>query len=173
MLRIHTRAVLAAITASVALVLLSGCGMSEAESVASQEAQLQKLVEQADAWGADIITQVPEAEKADVTGNIGGSRQASAMYEEWPKYYYWSQIVVLNPTARTPTVFADDLEPWLVEQGWVRNPDHEFPPGKETFVRAYQRGRYSLAVEVYTALPPQAQLLNFKIVTPETNPDSR
>jgi hypothetical protein len=139
--------------------------------VASQEVELQEFVDQADAWGADIIAQVPEAEKASVTGNIGGSRQAGVMYEEWPKNYYWSQIIVLHPGARAPTVFADDLEPWLEEQGWVPNRDNEFSPGQESFVRGYVRGRYSLTVEVYTAPPPQAQLLGLRIATPETNSD--
>ena len=156
------------------LFLVSGCGLMEArqaEAVASQEVQLQEFVDQADAWGADIIAQVPEAEKASVTGHLGGSRQAGANYEEWPKYYYWSQIVELYPTARTPTEFADDLEPWLEEQGWVRNQDNEFPPGKESTIRGYARGQYSLSVEMYTVLPPRAQLLNFKIVTPRTDSD--
>ena len=167
-----TRAAMAVLTAGVVLCVLSGCAMSEsrkAEVVASQEVQLREFVDQADAWGADIIAQVPELEKASVTGHLGGSRQESANYEEWPRYYYWSQIVELYPTARTPTAFADDLEPWLEEQGWVRNRDSEFPPGKESTVRDYVRGRYSLEVEMYTVSPPRAQLLNFRIVTPGTD----
>ena len=167
------RAAIAVVSAGVVLCGLSGCSVSEsrkAEVVASQEVQLREFVDQADAWGADIIAQVPEDELASVTGLIGGSRQAGANYEEWPQYYYWSQIVELDPGARTPTEFADGLEPWLEEQGWVRNLDSEFPPGKQTFVRDYVRGQYSLAVEVYTASPPQAQLLNFRIVTPDTDP---
>lgn len=85
----------------------------------------------------------------------GGSRQASANYEEWPKYYYWAQGVDLQPDgARTPTEFADHLEPWLIEQGWVRNEERGLPPRKESFERSYVRRQYSLTVVVYTVAPP-------------------
>ncbi|WP_146073409.1 hypothetical protein [Cryobacterium sp. N22] len=155
------------------LFVLSGCGSSEAppaEAVVSQEDQLQVFVEQADAWGADIIAQAPEEEAKAIYENFGGSRQAGADYAEWPQYYYWAQGVDLYPDGpRTPTEFADDLEPWLEDQGWVRNLDSEFSPGEESYVRGYVRGRYSLEVEVYTVTPPQAQSLNFTIVTPDTD----
>ena len=154
------------------LFVLSGCGSSEArqaEPVVSQEDQLQEFVEQADAWGADIIAHAPEDEAKDIFENFGGSRQASADYAEWPQYYYWAQSIELYPDGpRTPTEFAVDLEPWLEEQGWVRSRNGEFPPGRDSFTRDYSRGRYSLAVEVYTVTPPQAQSLNFRIVTPDT-----
>jgi hypothetical protein len=145
------------------------------ERVASQEAQLREYVEQADAWGgggAEIIVQIPEAEVENVTQNLGGSRQASDLYEDWPKYYYWDQIVSLLPDGpRTPAQLADDLEPWLEEQGWQRDRAREFPPGKESFTRDYRRGAYTLAVEVYTVPPPHAQSISFSIVTPNTDPD--
>ena len=170
-----TRAALAVATAGVVLCLLSGCAMSEsrkAEVVASQEIQLQEFVDQAAGWGADIIEQIPAEEAESISGQLGGTRQASDNYEEWPKYYYWAQRVDLHPDGpQTPTEFADGLEPWLEEQGWVRNRDSEFSPRKDSFVRDYGRGRYSLAVEVYTVTPPQAQTVNFRIVTPQTNPD--
>jgi len=175
MLQLNTRAVLAVVATGVALFMLSGCGLLEArqaEAVANQGIQLQKFIEQADAWGADIVAQVPAPEASQISENIGGSRQAGANYEEWPKYYYWSQIVELHPDARTPTEFADGLEPWLEEQGWERNIDSGSSPGEESFVRSYSRGRYSLAVEIYTVSPPQAQSLNFSIVSPDTDPNS-
>jgi len=173
MLQLNIRAALAVVTAGVLLCALSGCALIEArqaEVVASQEAQLLEFIDQADAWGADIIAQAPAEESKAIYENFGGSRQASANYEEWPQYYYWAQGVDLYPDGpRTPTEFADDLEPWLEKQGWVRNLDKEFPPNEENFVRDYVRGRYSLAVEVYTVSPPQAQSLNFRIVTPQTD----
>ena len=173
MLQLNIRAALAVVATGVMLCLLSGCGLVEArqaEVVASQKAQLLEFIDQADAWGADIIAQVPEEEAEDIFENFGGSRQAGANYDEWPKYYYWAQGVDLYADGpRTPTEFADGLEPWLEEQGWVRNLDKEFPPNEENFVRDYVRGRYSLAVEVYTVSPPQAQSLNFRIVTPQTD----
>ncbi len=153
---------------------LAGCGSEqrEAEQVASQETQLQEYVEQADALGAEIIAQIPEAEVENVTQNLGGSRQASDLYEDWPKYYYWDQIVSLLPDGpRTPAQLADDLEPWLEEQGWQRDRAREFPPGKESFTRDYRRGAYTLAVEVYTVPPPHAQSISFSIVTSNTDPD--
>jgi len=173
-MRFKTRAAMAVITAGVVFCVLTGCAMSEsrkAEVVASQESQLQEFIDQADAWGADIIAQAPKEEVEDIFENFGGSRQAGANYEEWPKYYYWAQGVDLYPDGpRTPTEFADGLEPWLEEQGWVPNLDKEFPPGRDSYVRDYVRGRYSLAVEVYTVTPPQAQSLKFRIVTPRTDP---
>jgi len=171
---LRARAALAVVTAGVVLVLTTGCVTSEsrkAEAVATQEVQLQEFIDQADAWGADIIAQAPEEEAEDIYENFGGSREAGANYEEWPKYYYWAQGVDLYPDGpRTPTEFADGLEPWLEEQGWVPNLDKEFPPGRDSYVRDYVRGRYSLAVEVYTVTPPQAQSLKFRIVTPRTDP---
>jgi len=176
-MRFKTRAAMAVITAGVVFCVLTGCAMSEsrkAEVVASQEIQLQEFIDQADAWGADIIAQAPKEEVEDIFENFGGSRQAGANYEEWPKYYYWAQGVDLYPDGpRTPTEFADGLEPWLEKQGWVRNLDKEFPPGRDSYVRDYVRGRYSLAVEVYTVAPPQAQSLNFTIVTPQTDPNPK
>ena len=167
------RAALAVVTAGVVLSVVSGCGLSEArqaEAVASQEVQLQEFIDQADAWGADIIAQAPEEEAKAIYENFGGSRDA--YYKEWPQYYYWAQGVDLYPDGpRTPTEFADDLEPWLEDQGWVRNLDKEFPPDRDSYVRDYVRGRYSLAVEVYTVTPPQAQSLKFRIVTPRTDPN--
>ena len=174
MLQLSTRAALAVVATGVMLCLLSGCGLVEArqaEVVASQKAQLLEFIDQADAWGADIIAQAPEEEAKAIYENVGGIREAGANYEEWPKYYYWAQGVDLYPDGpRTPTEFADGLEPWLEEQGWVPNLDKEFPPGRDSYVRDYVRGRYSLAVEVYTVTPPQAQSLKFRIVTPRTDP---
>ena len=119
-MRFKTRAAMAVITAGVVFCVLTGCAMSEsrkAEVVASQEIQLQEFIDQADAWGADIIAQAPKEEVEDIFENFGGSRQAGANYEEWPKYYYWAQGVDLYPDGpRTPTEFADGLEPWFTSQ---------------------------------------------------------
>jgi len=117
MLQRNTRAALAVVTAGVLLGVLSGCGAVEARQakvVASQEVQLQEFIDQADAWGADVIAQAPVDEVEDILKNVGGTRQAGDYYEEWPQYYYWAQIVDLyRDGPRTPTEFADDLEPWL------------------------------------------------------------
>ena len=117
---LRARAALAVVTAGVVLVLTTGCVASEsrkAEAVATQEFQLQEFIDQADAWGADIIAQAPEEEAEDIYENFGGSREAGANYEEWPKYYYWAQGVDLYPDGpRTPTEFADGLEPWFTSQ---------------------------------------------------------
>jgi hypothetical protein len=176
MLQLNIRASLAVVTAGVLLFVLSGCGLVEArqaEVVAFPEVQLQEFIEEAAGWGAEIMAQIPAEEAESVSGQLGGTRKASDDYEEWPKYYYWAQRVDLHLDGpSTPTEFADELEPWLEKQGWVRNLDKEFPPGRDSYVRDYVRGRYSLAVEVYTVSPPQAQSLNFRIVTPQTDPNS-
>lgn len=100
MLQVNTRAALVVVATGVVLCLLSGCAMSEAsqaEVVASQEVQLQEFIDQADAWGADIIAQVPAEEASSISGNLGGTRQASDYYEEWPKCYYSrSQSTAVN-----------------------------------------------------------------------------
>lgn len=162
----------AALVAGVVVVLaLSGCGLSEEERTAVQEGQLREFVEKAEAWGADIVAQVPETEVELLSENVGGSRGARDYGEEWPKYYYWAQIVVLHPEGpRSPTQVADDLIPWLEAEGWERNKDSEFPPSEETFERDYYRDGYHLIVEVYTIPPPHAQKLTFTIVTPATDP---
>ena len=174
MMQFTTRAALAVVLTGVVLVLVSGCGMSEsrkAEVVASQEVELREFIDQADAWGADIIAQVPAEETESMSGNAGGSRQAGDNYEQWPRYYIWHKFVELHPDgARTPTEFADDLEPWLEEQGWVQTRE-DVLPRKGTIERGYSRGGYSLMLEAYTAVPPQAQLVALMIVTPRTNPD--
>ena len=158
------------------LVMLTGCaGMSAEESVAAQEAQLNVFVAQADGWGGGIVAQIPvaEIEPAAESYNIGGVRKVSD-YDDWPKYYYWDQIVELKAEgARAPSEVADDLEPWLEGQGWERNEESEFPPGERSFERDYYRDGYHLVVEVYTVPPPQAQTLAFMIVTPQTDPDRR
>ncbi|MGO4782667.1 hypothetical protein [Cryobacterium sp. W22_MBD10_FK3] len=170
--RLKTRVALAVVAAGAVLCALSGCAVSEsrkAEVVASQEVQLQEFIDEAAGWGAEIMAQIPAEEAESVSGQLGGTRQASDDNEEWPKYYYWAQRVDLHLDGpRTPTEFADELEPWLKEQGWVRNRDKELSPRKDSFVRDYARGRNSLAVEVYTVSPPQAQSLNFTIVSPQT-----
>lgn len=157
-------------------VLLSGCGaqpqLSAEEKVVVQEAQLDELIERADTWGADILAQIPDSEVELISENTGGARKASDDYEEWPKYYYWDQMLVLHAEgARSPSDVADDLEPWLEEQGWERNEGSEFPPGEESFERDYYRDGYHLVVEVYTEAPPRVQSINFMIVTPQTDPD--
>lgn len=159
---------------------LSGCGTGDSRNaedmVVSQEAQLKDFIAQADGWGAEIISQVPVAdiEPEAESHNIGGVRKANDSGEEWPKYYYWDQIVELRAEgARTPTQLADDLEPWLAQQGWERNADTEFPPGEDTFERDYYRDGYHLVVEVYTVPPPHAQKVTFMIVTPQTDSDRR
>lgn len=138
-----------------------------------QESQLEEYIAQADGAAAEIFAQIPEEEllPGQDTGNFGGVRLVSAYYEEWPKYYYWAQIVVLKADGpRTPTQVADDLEPWLEEQGWMRNTDREFPPSDESFERHYYRDGYHLIVRAYTIPPPHAQKLMFTIVTPHTDP---
>ncbi|MCK2023911.1 hypothetical protein KZC52_13310 [Microbacterium sp. kSW2-24] len=153
---------------------LSGCaGMSAEEKVAVQEAQLKDFVAQADVWGGEIVAQIPvaEIEPAAESYNIGGVRKVSD-YDDWPKYYYWDQIVELKAEgARAPSEVADDLEPWLEREGWERNEESEFPPGEQSFERDYYRDGYHLVVEVYTVPPPHAQKLAFMIVTPQTDPD--
>ncbi|SEO01151.1 hypothetical protein [Cryobacterium luteum] len=174
MMQFNARAVLAVVMTGVMLSVVSGCGMSESrkvEVVASQEVQLGEFADQADAWGADIIAQFPADETDSVSSNAGGGRQAGDNYEEWPRYYVWDKIVTLHADgARTPIEFADDLEPWLEEQGWVQTRE-DVLPRRETIERGYSRGGYSLTLEAYTATPPQAQLVALMIVTPRTNPD--
>ena len=159
----------------VALTMVVGCSgcvseEREAELVEQRETQLAELIAQADAWGAEIFVQVPEDEAEVVNRNVGGVRQASDHYRDWPKYYYWSQSVDLYADGpRSPEEFIDDLEPWLEEEGWERNRDREFPPGEDSFRRDYFRGPYHLVVEVYTVEPPKAQTIMFSIVTPSTD----
>ncbi|MBQ3360084.1 MAG: hypothetical protein IJG47_14460 [Microbacterium sp.] len=137
-----------------------------------QEAQLKEFVERADAWGAEVLVQIPSSEIELVSDNAGGARKASDYYEEWPKYYYWDQIVVLHAdNVRSPSEVADDFEAWLEGRGWERNEGSEFPPREESFERDYYRDGYHLVVEVYTEVPPRAQSINFMIVTPQTDPD--
>lgn len=152
---------------------MTGCSVSGEEAIVMQESQLEEYIAQADGAAAEIFAQIPEEEllPGQDTGNFGGVRLVSAYYEEWPKYYYWAQIVVLKAEGpRTPTQVADDLEPWLEEQGWMRNTDREFPPSDESFERHYYRDGYHLIVRAYTIPPPHAQKLMFTIVTPHTDP---
>lgn len=154
-------------------VLFSGCATSPEEAIPVQESQLEEYIAKADGAGAEILAQIPQEELLPDhdTGNLGGVRLVSDYYEEWPKYYYWAQIVVLKAEApRTPTQVADDLEPWLEDQGWKRNTDSEFPPSEESFERHYYRDGYHLIVRAYTIPPPHAQKLMFTIVTPHTDP---
>ncbi|WP_146120118.1 hypothetical protein [Leucobacter massiliensis] len=142
--------------------------------MATQEAQLRGYIDQANAWGEEIVAQLPEADVEELSPNSGGTRQSSALYEDWPQYYYWEQRVRLKPEgARTPEQLADELQPWLEQQGWQRATAGELPAGKESFTRDYRRGGYSLAVEVFTEPPPRAQTISFRIVTPDTvTPDA-
>lgn len=149
---------------------LSGCGLSAEERITVQEEQLASFIDRADAWGADIVAQIPEDEIELLSDVAGGSRGANG-YEQWPRYYYFDQIVVLHPDGlRSPTQVADDLEPWLEEQGWKRATEGEFPPDEESFERDYFQDGYHLALEIYTVEPPQAQSLQIVIVTPTTDP---
>lgn len=166
-----------ALAVPLALAVSPGCAeshlLSSNEKVVLQETQLKKFVAQANSWGADILAWVPmeEVEPATESHNIGGVRKANE-YEEWPKYYYWDQILELNSEgARAPSDMADDLEPWLEKKGWRRDEDSEFPPGEQSFERDYYRDGYHLVVEVYTLPPSQAQTIAFTIVTPQTDAD--
>lgn len=161
------------LAAALLLGTLAGCtgAQKEVDQVSTQETQLSEYRDQANAWGADIMEQVPASEAKNIYPNMGGTREAGVMYEEWPKYYFWEQGADLLPEGpRSPEQLADDLEPWLKDQGWVRNTDAEAPAGKTSFTRGYQRDDYSLAIEVFTVEPPRAQTLNFTIVTPSTTP---
>lgn len=149
---------------------VAGCGLSAEERITVQEEQLASFIDRADAWGADIVAQIPEDEIELLSDVAGGSRGANG-YEQWPRYYYFDQIVVLHPDGpRSPTQVADDLEPWLEKQGWKRATEGEFPPDEESFERDYFQDGYHLALEIYTVEPPQAQSLQIVIVTPTTDP---
>ncbi|WP_167050897.1 hypothetical protein [Salinibacterium sp. ZJ77] len=140
--------------------------------MAKQEAQLEAWASQANEWGADIIAQIPDEELFLVSSNSGGSRQASALYAEWPKYYYWSQKIYLHPDGpRTTAEVADDLDVWLQSEGWVRNEAREMPPMRHAFDRSYYRDSYAMTVTVHTEPPPMAQWITFSISTPITDPD--
>lgn len=150
-------------------VVLLGCGLSAEERIAVQEKQLQSFIERADGWGSEIIAQIPEDEVELLSDPAGGSRGVNG-YEQWPRLYYFDRIVVLRADGpRSPTEVADDLEPWLSDQGWTRAKDGEFPPGEESFARDYFRDGYHLALEIYTVEPPRAQSLQIAIVTPTTD----
>ncbi len=170
-----------ALTALVAL--LVGCGQGEEPpnegqtgKAMSQEEQLESYIHTADSWGAEIVAQIDATEikpDSEPSNNYGGVRQASDYGVEWPKYYYWAAIITLRADGpRAPTDVAEDLHPWLENEGWKRDESREFPPGEESFERDYFRDGYHLVVEVYTEPPPQAQSLQFMIVTPETDPDA-
>lgn len=149
---------------------VTGCALSAEERITVQEEQLASFIDRADAWGGDIVAQIPEDEIELLSDVAGGSRGANG-YEQWPRYYYFDQIVVLHPDGpRSPTQVADDLEPWLEEQGWKRATEGEFPPDEESFERDYFQDGYHLALEIYTVEPPQAQSLQIVIVTPTTDP---
>ncbi|MGN6426048.1 MAG: hypothetical protein ACTHMF_04445 [Leifsonia sp.] len=164
-----------ALAAAGAVAVLSGCGWSEdreAAQVASQEAQLKVLMSTADGRGAEIMGQIPASE-VGTTVDTSSIALTSDFYEEWPKYYVWSQTVELHLDGpRTPAQVADDLEPWLAQHGWMREEENEFPPGRESFTRYYRWGGFRLAVEAFTDLPPRAQTLRFAIITPDTDPDA-
>jgi len=151
-------------------VVLLGCGLTAEERITVQEEQLQSFIKRADGWGADIIAQIPEGEVELLSDPAGGSRGANG-YEQWPRLYYFDRIVVLRADGpRSPTEVADDLEPWLIDQGWRRAKDGEFPPGEESFARDYFQDGYHLALDIYTVEPPRAQSLQIAIVTPTTDP---
>lgn len=161
------------VVAFAAMCVVTGCAFDGGEVVVVQERQLKEYAVLADAAGAEIIAQISdsELEPAHQSRNIGGVRLVSDYYEEWPKYYYWAQIIELKADGpRTPTQVSDDLNPWLKEQGWKRNTDSEFPPTEESFERDYYRDGYHLIVRVDTVPPPDAQTLMFTIVTPHTDP---
>lgn len=155
--------------------LLAGCGgMSAEEQVVVQEQQLDEFISQADQWGEEILTRIPasELDPESEASPGGGVRAANDDYEEWPKFYYWNRNVELKSEGvRTPTEIADDLEPWLAQQGWQRDKESEFPASEESFERDYFRDGYHLVVEVFTEPPPRVQSLRFMIVTPQTDPD--
>ena len=152
---------------------VAGCAVSGEEAIAVQESQLEEYIAHADGAAAEIFAQIPDEEllPGQDTGNFGGVQHASEYYEEWPKYYYWVQIILLRPGGpRTPAQVADDLEPWFDEQGWERNTDGEFPPTEESFERDYYRDGYHLIIRAYTVPPPYVQKLMISIVTPRTDP---
>ena len=149
------------------------CGSEErkAEQAVEQQTQLDAYITKADNWGEEIYARIPQDEVKNAIRGDGGVSKANGSYAEWPKYYVWDKLVTLKSDApRTPTRLADDLEPWLESQGWVRNQNREMPPGKESFTRYYARDHYTLMVEVYTWVPPKAQNIFFTIVTPDTKP---
>ena len=145
-----------------------GCMPEPSEE--SRVAQLQGYIDRAEAWGGEIIAQIPEEEIEIVNPNRGGVREANDAYQPWPKLYFWVTDVNLLPEgARSPREVADDLDPWLENQGWQREESRELPPENERFKRHYFRQSYHLTVEVYTVEPPQAQSIVFRIVTPSTD----
>lgn len=174
MMQLNIRTVLAVITTGVVVFLLSGCAMSEAhkaEVAAAQEVELKGFIDQARDWSEDIVAQIPSAEVESISVELsGGPWQVYHSDRKLPGSYKWVNWVVLLPDGpRTPTELADDLAPWLTEQGWVRNRDTEWAAGKDSFERQYTRGRYFLTLEVYTTAPPQAQSFNFTVATPSTD----
>ncbi len=164
---------LVAIAVSAAVgVATAGCAtaqQSDTAVAADQQTQLDEYISPADLWGAEIMAQIPLDETATVYERLGGVRSTSSGSEEWPKYYFWSESVdLLLEDARTPTQLADDLEPWLGDEGW-ETVDNGFLFGDDFFRRSYSRGEYSLTVEVYTVPAPSAQTLVFSIVAPDTD----
>ncbi|MBK0420765.1 hypothetical protein JD292_01540 [Leucobacter sp. CSA2] len=173
MMIVRRRAIAALLSAGALCGLLTGCASEEqkAAQVAQQQEQLDGYIAKAEGWGEEILAQIPKSEVEDAGPAASGTRAANMNYEEWPKYYIWDTIVRLKPTgARTPTEAADELDPWLKDQGWKRHEEREDTPNQESFTRYYSRAQYTLMVEAYTQAPPRAQNIFFTIVTPPTSP---
>ncbi|RLP72783.1 hypothetical protein D9V32_15175 [Mycetocola tolaasinivorans] len=85
----------------------------------------------------------------------------------WPRTLTWEKDFALYADGpRTPRQVADDLTPWLLEQGWKPR-KIERPPADENYLKyVFFKDEDTLIISYIVTPPPYAQNMILKITLP-------
>ncbi|RLP77841.1 hypothetical protein D9V32_00445 [Mycetocola tolaasinivorans] len=157
----------------VATVLVtSGCAPERLTE--DREYEVDQLSLEFKALGDQLIAQIAPAELKEApsfNGRGGGMSMDPFDRNGWPRNTGWGASLVIQPEGpRTPVEIKDDLETWLLSQGWSK------PELRSSFTRkgiesqGFVRGdEFLLRVEASTDPPPRAQRVQLSVRGPDVN----
>ncbi|RLP72784.1 hypothetical protein D9V32_15180 [Mycetocola tolaasinivorans] len=134
----------------------------------ARDAQIAEHYARAEGIGDDILAQIAPEEISNPPSGGGRSESMDAFdVKGWPRTLTWEKDFALYADGpRTPRQVADDLTPWLLDQGWDRSTSDYQPSDPAYAENIFLRDQDLLAIRYTVKPPPYGQTMVLMIRLP-------